>query len=82
MQTRAQAGQTESAVSLAAVASRNPERMARVMAIDYLILGVVALGVGVIGLARGDNKAAVFVVIAAVVLFMSARWFRRLRGGV
>jgi hypothetical protein len=56
--------------------------MAKVMAIDYLILGVVALGVGVIGLARGDNKAAFFVVIAAVVLFISARWFRRLRSGV
>ncbi len=56
--------------------------MAKVMAIDYLILGVVALGVGVIGLVRGDNKAALFVVIAAVVLMMSARWFRRLRSGV
>jgi uncharacterized membrane protein YbaN (DUF454 family) len=64
------------------VASRSPERMAKVMAIDYLILGVVALGVGVIGLVRGDNKAAFFVVIAAVVLFISARWFRRLRSGV
>ena len=56
--------------------------MAKVMAIDYLVLGVVALAIGVIGLARGDNAAAVFVVIAAVVLFMSARWFRRLRTGV
>jgi hypothetical protein len=56
--------------------------MAKVMAIDYLILGVVALGVGVIGLARGDNGAALFLVIAAAVLFMSARWFRRLRSRV
>lgn len=56
--------------------------MAKVMAIDYLILGVVALGVGVIGLARGDSKAALFLVIAAAVLLMSARWFRRLRSGV
>lgn len=67
---------------MGSVASRSPERMAKVMAIDYLILGVVALAVGVIGLARGDTKAALFVVIAAVVLFMSARWFRRLRSGV
>jgi len=67
---------------LDAVASRSPERMAKVMAIDYLILGVIALGLGVTGLARGDNKAAVFVVIAALVLFMSARWFRRLRSGI
>lgn len=56
--------------------------MAKVMAIDYLILGVVCLAVGVIGLARGDNRAALFVAIAAVVLFLSARWFRRLRSGV
>ena len=56
--------------------------MAKVMAIDYLILGVVALVVGVIGLARGDYTAGLFVVIAAVVLLMSARWFRRLRSGV
>jgi hypothetical protein len=56
--------------------------MARIMAIDYLILGVVALVVGIVGLARGDGGAALFVVIAAVVLFMSARWFRRLRSGV
>jgi hypothetical protein len=46
--------------------------MAKIMAIDYLILGVVALGLGVTGLARGDNKAALFVVIAALVLFMEA----------
>jgi membrane protein implicated in regulation of membrane protease activity len=59
------------------VAGRSPERMATIMAIDYLILGVVALGVGVIGLARGDGDAALFVVVAAVVLVMSARWFRR-----
>jgi membrane protein implicated in regulation of membrane protease activity len=51
--------------------------MATIMAIDYLVLGVVALAVGVIGLARGDGDAALFVVIAAVVLVMSARWFRR-----
>jgi type IV secretory pathway VirB2 component (pilin) len=63
------------------VVSRDPERMARVMAIDYLVLSVVALGVGVIGLARGDSRGALFLVIAAVVLFMSARWFRKLRSG-
>jgi hypothetical protein len=75
-------GQSDGAVSFEIVASPSPERMATVMAIDYLVLGVVALGVGVIGLARGDNAAALFIVIAAVVLVMSAGWFRRLRSGV
>jgi uncharacterized membrane protein YbaN (DUF454 family) len=64
---------------LAVVATRSPERMAKVMAIDYLVLGVVALVVGVVGLTRGDDRAALFVVIAAVVFFLSARWFRKVR---